>query len=114
VQPIRTEVFPTGTARQQDGAVTWLPSPARPLGEQHLRPSKACVRRLDASGWQVAIHPTSGDAERHTCSTIGDAARIIEVADVSSVHVWSAGARHYVEVSPQALVPLLQGARRPS
>jgi hypothetical protein len=94
--------------------VTWLPSPARPLGEQHLRPSKACVRRLDASGWQVAIHPTSGDAERHTCSTIGDAARIIEVADVSSVHVWSAGARHYVEVSPQALVPLLQGARRPS
>jgi hypothetical protein len=93
--------------------VTWLPTPTRPLGEA-LRPSKACVRRLDASGWQVAIHPASGGAERHTCPTIVDAARIIEVAGVSSVHLWSAGAGHYVEVSPQALGPILAGTRRPS
>lgn len=78
------------------------------------RPRKACVRRLDTSGWQVSIHPATGGAQRHTCSTIVDAVHLIEGAGVGSVHVWSTGAGHYVEVSPEALRPILETVRRPS
>ncbi|GAA1477641.1 hypothetical protein GCM10009623_20870 [Nocardioides aestuarii] len=96
--------------------MTRLPRPSRRtvVEPTPIRPAKACVRRLDATGWQVSIHPASGGAERHTCSTIVDAARIIDVASVSSVHVWSAGAGRYVEVSPEALLPILDTARRPA
>lgn len=96
--------------------MTWLPRPSRrPVATPTpIRPAKACVRRLDASGWQVSIHPATGGAERHTCSSIVDAARIIDVACVSAVHVWSAGASRYVEVSPEALLPILDPLGHPA
>ncbi len=96
--------------------MTRLPRPSRRIVAEPipLRPAKACVRRLDESGWQVSVHPATGGAERHTCATIVDAAHIIDVAGVSSVHVWSGGAGHYVEVSPEALLPILEAVRRPA
>ena len=66
-----------------------------------------------------ALHVRMADEAHHigpapSSESYLRAGRIIEVAGVSSVHLWSAGAGHYVEVSPQALGPILAGTRRPT